>query len=326
MGIRGYKVRRIWPSAIVITLACMLTIPLATGQIHDGDDGGAIDRPSAPDPIPVLSLSLSPTQLEAEVTADQLGAVTFGGTVTVEQLRIMSSTVTLQAVVSTGWPVVISPTTFEFTGSGSEEFILTIIVPPATNAMITGNVIVSGTLTAPLLSPVVASAGAVVTIATYYDIYIESDDRFVQLSPGDSGEVILQIWNRGNGIATVSTTVVTEAQDVRFELSEDKLVIDPNTFENLTVKILTTKSTPRGGHNVHIYLNIAEVEPLNGDYGSILTVSLRINTMAEIIGYGVIVVLVVLACFGVAVVVLWKKGKLSKLKEIKLPKRTKAEG
>ena len=75
-----------------------------------------------------------------------------------------------------------------------------------------------------------------------------------------------------------------------------------------------------------ININVADGQTSNGDSDSVYSFSVRIPTMAAAIGYGVIALFVVLSCVGVAVVILWKKGKLSQLKGIKLPKRTKAEG
>ena len=325
MGIRECKARKTWSSMMVVGLACLLTIPVTTGQTNDGDEGGAIDRPTAPSLIPVLSISLFPTQLGAKVTADQLGAVTFGGNVTVEQLRIMTSKVTLTAVISTGWPVVISPSTIEFTGSGTERFTVTVIVPPGTSALITGNVIVVGTCKAPVLAPVVASAGAIVTVGPYYDIDIDSDDPVITLSPGESGEVTIQVWNRGNGIAAVTASVGSAPQNMKFELSDETLIIDPEHFENLTVKITAKESVSRSNHEALIYFTVAEGQPLYEENGTVFTIAIRIPSYASAIGYPVIVALVVLTSIGVAVVVLWKKGDLSKLKGIRLPRRTKAE-
>ena len=324
MGIRGCKSRKTWSSMTVIALACLLAMPVTTGQTEDGDDGGAIDGPAAPNPIPVLSISLFPTQLEAQVTADQLGTVTFDGTVTVEQVRIMTSTVTMTAVVSTGWPVVLSPQSFDFTGSGTESFSLTIIVPPATNALLNGNALVTGACKAPALSPVVASASAVVTVGAYYDIAVGSHDNIVTLSPGEGGEATLTVGNRGNGIATVSVSVGSAPQNMNIELSDETLEVYSEDFENLTVKITATDSAPRGTHEVLIYFTVVGGQPLNGDYDSVFSIFIHIPTLAAAIGYPVIAALVVLACVGVAVFVLWKKGKLSKLREIRLPKRTKA--
>ncbi len=325
MGIKACKARRRRSSAMAVALACLLTMPVAGGQNDGGDDGYAFDGPAAPNLIPVLSISLSPSQLEAVVTQDQLGAVTFEGEVTVDQLRVMSSTVTQQAVVSTGWPVVISPTTIKFAGPGTESFTVTVIVPPGTSALMTGNVLVTASCKAPGLSPVVASANAVVTVKGYYLLTIESEDPVLTLSPGESGEVKLQVWNRGNGMARVSASVGPKPESVRFEFSADVFMVESEEYHNLTIKITATESAPRGSHEVIVLFTLAEGEPSEGSYHASFPITLNIPTIAATIGYPVIAALVVLSCVGVAVAVLWKKGKLSMLKELKLPKRTKAE-
>jgi hypothetical protein len=144
---------------VLVTAAVLAVVLSGTVPVHRDDLVRA-----APNPIPILSLSLSPSQLEAHVTDTELGAVTFTGNATVEQLQLMSSTVTLQAVVNTGWPVVLSPQTIPFDGPGTEKFYVTVIVPPATSSLETGTVIVTGNCKAPGLAPIVASASAVVTV------------------------------------------------------------------------------------------------------------------------------------------------------------------
>ena len=135
---------------------------------------------AAPNPIPILSLSLYPTQLQAKVTQSQLGAVTFGGNATVEKISgIERVTVTLQAVVQTGWPVVISPQTIPFINPDTVRFTVTVIVPPATSSLLTGNVMVTGSAKAPGLSPVVASLR--------------------EVKPGELTYNVVNVYNDGNG-------------------------------------------------------------------------------------------------------------------------------
>ena len=117
---------------------------------------------AAPNPIPILSPSLYPNQLQAKVTQAQLGAVTFGGNATVEKIQgIERVTVTLQAIVNTGWPVVLSPQTIAFINPGNQKFQVTVIVPPSTSSLLVGNVIVTGSAKAPGLAPIPAAASAV---------------------------------------------------------------------------------------------------------------------------------------------------------------------
>jgi hypothetical protein len=155
---------------------------------------------AAPNPIPILSLSLFPSQLQAKVTQSQLGAVTFGGNATVEKIQgIERVTVTLQAVVNTGWPVVLSPQTIPFINPRTERFQVTVIVPPATSSLITGNVIVTGSAKAPGLAPIVASASAVVTVAQYFKLRIEAEAPLREVKPGEITFNVVNVYNDGNG-------------------------------------------------------------------------------------------------------------------------------
>lgn len=155
---------------------------------------------AAPNPIPILSLSLYPTQLQAKVTQSQLGAVTFGGNATVEKISgIERVTVTLQAVVQTGWPVVISPQTIPFINPDTVRFTVTVIVPPATSSLLTGNVMVTGSAKAPGLSPVVASASGVVTVAQYFKLRIEAESPLREVKPGELTYNVVNVYNDGNG-------------------------------------------------------------------------------------------------------------------------------
>jgi len=158
---------------------------------------------AAPNPIPILSLSLYPTQLQAQVTQSQLGAVTFGGNASVEKITgIERVIVTLTAVVSTGWPVVLSPQTIAYINPDTVRFTVTIIVPPATSSLQTGNIIVTGSAKAPALSPVVASAGAVVTIAQYFKLRIEAESPLREVKPADLTYNVVNVYNDGNGLDT----------------------------------------------------------------------------------------------------------------------------
>ena len=154
----------------------------------------------APNPIPILSLSLFPSQLQATVTQSQLGAVTFGGNATVDKIQgIERVTVTLQAVVNTGWPVVISPTTIAFIAPRTQRFSVTVIVPPAQSSLITGSVIVTGTAKVPGLTPIVSQAQGVVTVAQYFKMRIEAEAPLREVKPGEITFNVVNVYNDGNG-------------------------------------------------------------------------------------------------------------------------------
>ncbi len=160
----------------------------------------AEDADAAPNPIPILSLSLFPSQLRATVTQSQLGAVTFSGNATVDKMPYLERvTVTLQAVVNTGWPVIISPTTIAFIAPRTQKFSVTVIVPPAQSSLITGSVIVTGTARVPGLSPIVSQAQGVVTVAQYFKLRIEAEAPLREVKPGEITFNVVNVYNDGNG-------------------------------------------------------------------------------------------------------------------------------
>ena len=155
---------------------------------------------AAPNPIPILSLALYPSAMQAKVTQSQLGAVSFGGNATVEKIQgIERVTVTLTAIVTTGWPVVLSPQTIPFINPGTKKFMVTVIVPPATSSLLTGSVVISGIAKAPALSPVPAQASAVVTISQYFKLRIEAESPLRQVKPGELTYNVVNVYNDGNG-------------------------------------------------------------------------------------------------------------------------------
>jgi hypothetical protein len=173
-----------------------------------------------PNPVPCLSLSLSPTQLMATITPLQMDTVTFNGTMEVEQLQFETSTVSLQAVVNTGWPVVLSPQTMSCHGPSMEHFSVSVVVPPDTDPTTTANVIVTGSCKAPGLAPVVASCSAVVS---------------VRLVVPDGNWTLMVIDPVEN--ATLSGTSHTFRGVAEYDLGEITSVrvrLDANPWENAT--------------------------------------------------------------------------------------------
>ena len=210
--------RKVRWSIAVLVVSMLLAVPPSLAHAYP-DEPGTDQRPDL-GPIPVLTLRLEPSQLEAEVTQSQLGAVTFGGTATVDQMRVMSSTVRLTAVVNTGWPVVVSPQTLEFQGPGSEEFQVSVIVPPATSALIAGNVIVTGSCKAPGLAPVVAACSAVVTVSPYYMGRIIASSSDLVLDAGDKARIDLTLHNDGNMGTAMRVYVADRPDHIRVSFSE----------------------------------------------------------------------------------------------------------
>ena len=119
---------------------------------------------AAPNPIPIVSVSLYPTQQRAEVTNEEGGTVSFGGNLTVEQMDRITSTVTLTGTMSAGWAITISPDSFTFQQSGTSRFTVLVAVPAGTNSTESGDLVVTASAKVPILAPVRATAAAVVTV------------------------------------------------------------------------------------------------------------------------------------------------------------------
>ncbi len=119
---------------------------------------------AAPNPIPAVSVSLYPTQQRAEVTNEKSQVVSFGGNLTVDQLDIITTDVTLTASIDTDWMIVISPQFFTFQQSGTIRFTVDVVVPAGTNSTETGDLIVIASAKVPILAPILSTASAVVTV------------------------------------------------------------------------------------------------------------------------------------------------------------------
>ena len=66
---------------------------------------------AAPNPIPIVSVSLSPSEQKAHVTHNASDEVKFEGVLMVDQPQFMTSTTTLTASIDNDWTVYLSPAT-----------------------------------------------------------------------------------------------------------------------------------------------------------------------------------------------------------------------
>ena len=278
--------------------------PTRPSEVVDGPDMG---------PIPVLTLSLIPSQLQAAVTESELGAVTFEGTATVDQMRIMTSTVSLTAVVNAGWPVVTSPQTIEFTGPGEESFQITVIVPPATSALLTGAVRVDGSCKAPGLAPVVAACSAVVTVSPYYRGRITAPDGTVQVDGGEKQTIELTVYNDGNAYANMRIYVAQKPKDVQisFSTTEFDLQQDESIYINVTIGAVS--GADPGDYPMGLIVE-ADTQAGGTEQISTFNLSVYIPSMRARLGTGGMMTIVVVIGAVVGVVVLWRMGMFSGLK------------
>ena len=201
---------------------------------------------AALNPVPVLTLSLAPTQLTARVTNSQNGPVMFGGNATVEKLSGSIERVTVSLQASCIWPSIISPSTMVFTVSNRPQpFTVTVVVPPKTSSLEVGTLIVSGTAKAPGIAIVTASANAVVTVDQFYKLSIGSDTPLREVGPGDITYNTINIYNEGNGLDSFELEVFNAKELIKknFNVIIERTSIDVKQDEYAQIKI--TIQTPQ---------------------------------------------------------------------------------
>lgn len=163
---------------------------------------------AAPNPIPIVAITLNPSQMQAIITDSQIGAVAFSGTATVDKIRgIERMVLTLSAVVDTGWPVVISPMTIPFVNPGSQPFHMVVIVPPSTSSQIIGTVMVTCTGSVTGMAPIIANANGVVTVAQFFKLRLETESPLREVSPGDLTFNLVNVYNDGNSMDTIEVEI-----------------------------------------------------------------------------------------------------------------------
>ena len=154
-------------------------------------------------PVPIVTLTLTPTQLEAVVTPSQNGPVVFGGNASVEMLSFLTVTVSLSA--SCLWPAIISPSTMTFDRSMTQKFSVTVVVPPRTSSLFVGTLLVSATAKAPGIALQTASASAVVTVRQYFGLEASVlGGPFEGVHAGGTVQGRLEVNNTGNGLDSVA--------------------------------------------------------------------------------------------------------------------------
>jgi hypothetical protein len=306
-----------------VSVLVVVAVLLLSGTAMASPPKGLVtetDRPFA-GPVPELSISLTPSQLQAEVSQSQLGAVTFGGEVTVDQMRLMSSTVTLTSVVNTGWPVVLSPQTIEFTGPGTENFQVTVIVPPSTSALLTGNVIVTGQCKAPGLAPVTSAASAVVTVSPYYLARIGVSDGNIMVDAGEEQEIDLTVHNDANMDAQMRIYVLNKPKEVRVSFSETEFAVQQDENVTITLTVSAIGDASPGDYQMDL---VVETDSRDGAQVIVAnySMSVYIPSFKAKLGFSgmVIIISVVVVCVGLAV--LWRTGRFQKLKDLKFLRRS----
>lgn len=281
---------------IVLTLLCPVTIVCGSPPRPTGDEPGFDSGP-----VPVASVSLDPSQVEAEVTQSQLGEAEFQGTVLVDQPEYLSSDITLTATVNTGWPLTLSPQSAQITGPGSLDFTVTVQVPPATSSLRTGNVIVTASVKAPMLAPVLATASAIVTVSQYFKLRLEIEEPMVSLERGEEDETEVLIYNDGNGQDTFSIDMETVPEGIRVSLDQSQMTVQQDEHETVVLRVKVEEGAQGGMHTIVVRARSMESQGL---YSKTYPINVRVETLTSDMSSGDVIAYVGLGVITAAAAVI----------------------
>ena len=166
---------------------------------------------AAPNPIPIVSVSLSPSEQKAHVTHNASDEVKFEGVLMVDQPQFMTSTTTLTASIDNDWTVYLSPATVASSGTRVTHFTVTVTVPGGTSPDVNGTLVVTASCKVPILAPILASTSAMVTV----DLDNSGNIWTVRILEPPEGGLVMKNTVRVRGTASYSGGAVNRV-DVRF--------------------------------------------------------------------------------------------------------------
>ena len=190
----------------VITALLVLSILPAGGE-------GALPPAEAPSIGPEVTLSLTPSTAEADVSFTKYGNVWFSGNAEVDRLPVDRCVVTLTSSVDTGWASTCSPSILAFSTNKVQSFQVTVSVPPGTLASLTGILTVTGEASGAGFSST-STATANVTVAPYYLLRLQCESPHMNLSTGGKGSFKVELENRGNANDSFDI-VIGNAEELR---------------------------------------------------------------------------------------------------------------
>jgi hypothetical protein len=224
------------------------------------------DTPAQADtPFHSLEVSLFPPELTAKVTETELGAVTFGGNVTVEKPQAIAPvTVTLFAVCGRGWPTIHSPTTMEFTNPGTHRFQVTVVVPPGT--IVSSATVVAKAHAESTVWEAEDFANAIVHVGRFIkmDVWTDSERYDTERYDTSDGFMVtgkLFINNSGNGEESFRIEMDNDPKAVeRFDVNEG-VIIPPFTMMEVefAVHIKEDYDIPFEGEIITVVIKVTSI-------------------------------------------------------------------
>lgn len=271
-------------------------------------------------------MSIDPPQQEAEVTDREHGEVTFQGTVEVDQPAVMTSTLNITAVMNTGWPTVIEPSDLEVTGPATVEFELTVVVPPATSSFLAGNLMATARLKAPLMAAIQCLASAIVTVAQYHKVRIDTFSPIVEAKRGEERKVEMSVYNDGNGLATMRVSVQEAPEGVNVGLSESQFSVHSDDHHEFEVFVDITGAF--SGEDGRVIILVEDM----GREGDVelsrtYTLFVKVETISSNLGDAGPLVIAAVVCTVVAVVLFflnWRRRQA--VHRVGLPPRPAHQG
>ncbi|HKZ59090.1 MAG TPA: choice-of-anchor T family protein [Candidatus Thermoplasmatota archaeon] len=195
---------------------------------------------AAQNPVPVIAITLLPSERVAPITASQQAAVTFTGNYTVDKLNIERAQVSFTAVVTTGWVATVSPASITVTNVRTGPFSVTVVVPAGTSATEVGQLTVTGRVIAGGLQSQ-AQAQAIVTPKAYFRTIVSSTTPFMESSYSTQVVLVFRIYNEGNVRDQIRVTVknleeLSTAQWI-IVMSRQSFTIEPTLFSDVQVSV-----------------------------------------------------------------------------------------
>jgi hypothetical protein len=200
---------------------------------------------AAQNPVPVIALTLTPGERVAEITASAPDAVQFSGNATIDKLSFERGSVTLLAVMTTGWVATVSPASITVTNQRSILYTVTVVVPAGTLATEIGQLTVTGRIAAGGLQSQ-AQAQAIVTPAAYFRTIASSTTPFMESGYSTQVVAVFKIYNEGNVRDQVKVSIknlddLSTAQWV-VQMSRTSFTIEPTLFQDIQVTIALPKA------------------------------------------------------------------------------------
>jgi hypothetical protein len=298
--------RHPWTLVILVVALCLVAL-----LILSAEDTSSL-------PMHSMEVTLFPPELEAKVTADQPGAVTFGGNVTIDkQQGVERVTVTLTAETANGWPTVLSEHTMVFINPETRRFQLTVIVPEGAPVSST-----TATVHAHAESPIWSDDQSVmvtVTVQQFFKMGAWMEQSTFESEPGERVMGKLFVNNSGNGEDTLAVSVAELPKGITKVIFDEEQLAIPYGFEGdfaFTIHVDKDLEVGQDGTMLTIVLKVTSLEAKARGLAYAKTYPMYVycpgwetklkEDWPTYVGYGVGVTVVIIP---VALVIRWRRRK-----------------